>query len=128
MNKNKQGFTLIEMVIVILIIGIMAGVLFPSLSAYREHNREQERAGHEIMINKALKQVYALTGVYPIFDNDPVSTPVTYTLTTLGETQLETTLVTTMGFNPNTNLYSYSYADPGANPLDPSALIVTLRP
>lgn len=34
MNKNKKGFTLTELIIVIVIIGILAGVLIPSLTGY----------------------------------------------------------------------------------------------
>lgn len=39
MKKNNQGFTLTELIIVIVIIGILAGVLIPTLSGYVEKSK-----------------------------------------------------------------------------------------
>lgn len=113
--KNNQGFTLIEMVIVITIIAIMAGLAYPSLMAYRTHHAESERASHEIMVNKALKQYYALTGLYPhlgpVTDYTPLASPTPYRLTPAGLIKLRDELVKITGVLPDIATYHYNYTD-----------------
>ncbi|SDH92294.1 type II secretion system protein [Desulfosporosinus hippei] len=64
MSRNR-GFTLIEMMIVLVIIGIIVSAGYPSLPEAVNRSRETERSRHEYVVNKALKQYYALTGKYP---------------------------------------------------------------
>ena len=61
----RKGFTLIEMLIVLSIIGILLSATYPSLARYKDISTENDRARHEYVVNKALKQYYALTGKYP---------------------------------------------------------------
>jgi len=63
--SNNKGFTLIEMMIVLVIIGIIASTVYPSLSRAADMSKENDRATHENVVNKALKEHYALTGAYP---------------------------------------------------------------
>ena len=63
--KNK-GFTLIEMIIIITVIGIMVSVAVPSLRGYRDRQLEADRLVQEQVLNKSLRQYYALEGHYPI--------------------------------------------------------------
>lgn len=63
--SNSKGFTLIEMMIILVIIGIISSIIYPSLSRAADMSREIERSRHEYVLNKALKQYYALTGKYP---------------------------------------------------------------
>ena len=57
MKKSKKGFTLVEMLIVIAIIGILAGMLTPALS------RARERARRAKCMNN-LKQIGNLITIY----------------------------------------------------------------
>ncbi len=69
MLKGKKGFTLIELVIVIAVIAIVIGAALPRLSGYRARQLEAGREKQEYVINKAIKQYYALTGAYPDAEN-----------------------------------------------------------
>ena len=40
--KNKKGFTLLELLIVLTIIGVLAGLMFPVMAAQVERSRAQE--------------------------------------------------------------------------------------
>lgn len=64
MNNNK-GFTLMEMILVLFIIGILVAIAYPSLAQYRENAIVSEGAKLEKVINKAIIQYYALQGRYP---------------------------------------------------------------
>lgn len=60
-----MGFTLIEVMIVIAIMGIIIGISVPSVVNVVEGNKEEERVRHEQMIERALRQYYALESKYP---------------------------------------------------------------
>ncbi len=111
MKDNIKGFTLIEMIIAITIIGILAGAFFPSLMAIKNHNMEREREGHEIMVNKTLKQYYALTGQYPALTTTAgdYSDTTPYQITLTGLNKLSSELVKVTGVLPDVETYDYFY-------------------
>ena len=95
--SNNKGFTLIEMMIVIVIIGIITSTAYPSLSRATDISKENERAIHEKVANKALKEHYALTGTYP--DSD----------------RLVSDLAEHTGVRLNTKKYNYVYTPNESN-------------
>lgn len=52
--RNSQGFSLIEVMIVVAIIGIIAAIAFPS---YQEHVRKGRRAGGTACLMQAAQQM-----------------------------------------------------------------------
>ena len=68
MKLTNRGFTLVELMIVIAIIGILAAALFPSLTSYLARGRDTSRAS-------ALKEISTAIAAY-IVDNTalPAST------------------------------------------------------
>ena len=95
--SNNKGFTLIEMMIVLVIIGIIAATAYPSLSNAKDMSNENDRATHEYVVNKALRQHYALTGTYPNGVN------------------LASELAEQTGVSLNTTKYNYTYTLNGTN-------------
>lgn len=105
--SNKKGFTLIEMLVVLAIIGIMSSITYPSLARTRDNSRENDRARHEYVVNKALRQHYALTGQYPNQGHDT-----TKTIIPLAElSALQAGLANQTGVALNETNYTYTYAD-----------------
>jgi prepilin-type N-terminal cleavage/methylation domain-containing protein len=63
--KFKKGFTLIEIVVVIGIIGVLTVIILPSLSDVRTRNRDTERISDIGTIQLGLLNYYSKYGYYP---------------------------------------------------------------
>lgn len=80
----KRGFTLVEALIVIGIVGILIGVSAFSLSTLRSRARDAKRQADLRVIQAAFQQYYADQGFYPAhgsFQQGPPSTAPVTTLT-----------------------------------------------
>lgn len=107
-NKNTGGFTLMELVIVIAIMTILLGLSLPRLSAYAQNAREIERADHETLVQKAIRQYYAYEGSYPdLKDLSPDDG--SRTLTEAQETELHDKLRSVTTTRINVTDYQYEY-------------------
>ena len=72
--KSKTGFTLIEVVVVIGIIGILTVIIFPSINNVRAKNRDAERISDIATVQLGLSLYYTENGHYPLV-LDPSLTP-----------------------------------------------------
>lgn len=62
---NRKGFTLIEMLIVVAIIGILASVVIVGLGPAQKRGRDARRASDLRGVQTALELIYNKTGAYP---------------------------------------------------------------
>lgn len=62
---KHKGFTLVEMIVVIGILGILLSIAVPGIKENVDRSRERERFKHEEVINMAVRQYYAIELRYP---------------------------------------------------------------
>lgn len=69
MHKTKSGFTLVELLVVVLIIGILATISIASYSAMQARGRDSRRTTDVANLTKALELYYDDTGAFPVPGN-----------------------------------------------------------
>jgi general secretion pathway protein G len=63
---NKKGFTLIELMVVIALIGILSSVILASLTTVKERNRDAKRVSDIREIEKALSLYQISNNSFPV--------------------------------------------------------------
>ena len=63
--KNKKGFTLIELVVVVAILGVLALLIVPNVTNRISEAKEAVLEANIKVINNAIKMYYAEQGDYP---------------------------------------------------------------
>ena len=65
MKKNAYGFTIVELLIVIVVIGILAAITIVAFNGIQGRARDAERSQDTAAIQKILELYYIDKGVYP---------------------------------------------------------------
>jgi prepilin-type N-terminal cleavage/methylation domain-containing protein len=65
MRKSTSGFTIVELLVVITIIGILTTIMILSFSRYQMNTRDTERASKATILAEALEKYYDKSGEYP---------------------------------------------------------------
>ena len=64
-NKQEQGFTLVELLVVIAVVGLLTTVAIISFGGARMRSRDAQRVAYVKQINDALELYYLHNGIYP---------------------------------------------------------------
>jgi prepilin-type N-terminal cleavage/methylation domain-containing protein len=100
MDQSKQAFTLIELIIVVVIIGILALVAIPKYFANVAKAQRSQAYATLSIIRKAALDYYAAYGKYPTIDTWPI------TVSLDGDTVINLA-------NPNDTIWHYGYHPAG---------------
>ena len=73
MHKSHQGFTLIEVMIVVAIIGILSAIAIPSSTEYPRRGHRPEAGAGLLQAAEWLERAATATGTYPKADAFPAS-------------------------------------------------------
>jgi prepilin-type N-terminal cleavage/methylation domain-containing protein len=65
MSRNKRGFTLVELLVVITIIGMLVGMLLPAVQSAREAGRRAQCMNNQKQVSLALLQYESERGAFP---------------------------------------------------------------
>ncbi len=65
MTKSRRGFTIVEVLVVISIIGILATITFMGFGRYQADTRDSARASQAKIISESLEKYFEQNGEYP---------------------------------------------------------------
>ena len=65
LNRKQQGFTIVELLIVIVVIGILAGLVITTFNGIQQKGRDTERQTDIKALHGQIEAYYAQNGSYP---------------------------------------------------------------
>lgn len=101
--RTQKGFTLIELIIVMVVIGILASIVYVSFTTTQQRSRDAQRDRDIMDVQRALDKYYAANGAYPSVGADNTA----YDLSTLS-TALVPTYISQLPTPPSSSPYQYT--------------------
>lgn len=108
--QKQKGFTIVEMIIVVVIIGILAAITIVSYTSVQQKARDATRTSDITEVQKALEKYRAANGMYPSVGADNTG----YALTTLG-TALVPQYLRSIPTAPSGTAYQYVRGAPSSD-------------
>ena len=65
MNRTARGFTIVEIMVIVAIIGILTAIGFVSFGSIQSSTRDYQRSSRVKLISEALEKYYDNNGEYP---------------------------------------------------------------
>jgi prepilin-type N-terminal cleavage/methylation domain-containing protein len=76
MNETKKGFTIIELIVTIVVIGILVTIMIVSYNGIQQRSRDSQRTSDVTKLKIALEKYHADKGQYPaVCSADDVDCP-----------------------------------------------------
>ena len=63
--RKQKGFTIIELIVIIVVIGILASIVYVSFTTVQKRSRDSQRDRDVMEIQRGLDKYYAANGMYP---------------------------------------------------------------
>lgn len=78
-NRNKKsGFSLLELLAVVTILGIIAAIIVPRVTVSSDTAKQRVRDHHKATINAAVERYYVDTGSWPANDLSDIGVDLNY--------------------------------------------------
>src|SRR5665213_92435 len=122
LKKKQGGFTIVELLIVIVVIGILAAIVISTYSGIQVKERNSTRQTDIQMIQTRLEAFYSQNGYYPSFKSLNTSTWRVKNMAKLNSSVLvdpsatnKDTSVAILVDSPSKNAYSYAVTNSDGN-------------
>jgi len=111
LKRKQQGFTIVELLIVIIVIGILATLVITTFTGIQQKARDTKRQTDINALQGQIEAYFAQNGFYPTLTNMNTPSFVSGQLKGLDSTALcdpsEKTSPCTLADNPAANVYAY---------------------
>jgi len=77
-NRNHRGFSLMELLAVVTILGIIAAIIVPRVAMSSDTAKAKVTAHHKATINSAVERWYVEKGTWPAADLSDIGADVNY--------------------------------------------------
>jgi prepilin-type N-terminal cleavage/methylation domain-containing protein len=63
--RNRRGFSLLEMLVIVAVLGIITAIIVPRISVSSDSAKQKNNANNKATINAAVERYYIENGVWP---------------------------------------------------------------